>query len=882
MNTLVALTLILAAAPQTVHTWNFDAGADLAAWQANAHLSDVALGEGVLHARAEGSDPFLSCEGIEIPATAWQAVVLRVRATKAGQGDLFWTGDTSGPTGGLSEDRKARFQLPGDGEWHNITIYPFWQSAGTIRRIRLDVYDGAEFDFDSISVVDWSGGEEASTATAWNSEAISTWYNAEGSLTHWSSPLNIDTTEFGWASLALKAEVAGQGALLWGSANRPGLFRQEFPIQPGERTVNVELQGVPGWSDLVAIGLELSPEVEVRQLQLGAKPSGPADLQLVYFGMQDGINRAGKTTRLIAQLTNRGGEVLERVVGHVTGDPALTITPLLPETSALDFEGLGRLVWDVTAASPGAYALSLTLEGAPEAIEATATIEFMIAPEVAPADYVPEPQPVKTSVPIAAYYFPGWDSPAKWDPIQRVAPIRKPVLGWYDEANPEIVDWQIKWAVENGISVFLVDWYWVQGSQHLQHWLEAYSKSRYRDQLKISLMWANHNGPGTHSAEDWAAVSDHWIAEYFPMDSYYRMNGKPAVFVWDTRAIREDLGGSDAVAAALAKSQEAAKAAGFEGIHIAALHGDGNEAALAAEGYHGLTTYHEWGNAPGLAENPKRMTYEDLVATVPEAWRTKNEARGALEFYPVVDTGWDARPWHGNESQVISRRNPALFTRLLADAKVFAESAKTPLIVLGPVNEWGEGSYIEPATEYGFQMLEAIRNVFGEGDRATWPVNIGPTDIGLGPYDFPEQKPRTSWTFDNDAKGWERMMGLDAITVTDGNLQSTSTSKDPAFVIPLQEVKAGDYEGIRIRMEVSEIADGEDTAQLFWSRGGQSTGEASSVRWPLKPGMNEYTVRLANHPRWRGELTSFRFDPCNTKGATITVEEFELMPVAAE
>ena len=85
MNTLIALTLILCAAPQAVHTWTFDAEADRAAWRSNPHLTGVAMEEGVLHARAEGSDPFFSCDGIEIPATAWQVVHIRMRATAAGQ-----------------------------------------------------------------------------------------------------------------------------------------------------------------------------------------------------------------------------------------------------------------------------------------------------------------------------------------------------------------------------------------------------------------------------------------------------------------------------------------------------------------------------------------------------------------------------------------------------------------------------------------------------------------------------------------------------------------------------------------------------------------------------------------------------------------------------
>lgn len=326
---------------------------------------------------------------------------------------------------------------------------------------------------------------------------------------------------------------------------------------------------------------------------------------------------------------------MARVAGRLEASDGLTITPVTTDATGVDFEGLGRLAWDVCAAAPGTYELKLALEGAPEPVVTEARIDITTAPEVVPSDDAPEPHPVKTSVPIAAYYFPGWDSAAKWDPIQRVAPVRKPLLGWYDEANPEIVDWQIKWAVENGISVFLVEWYWVQGSQHLRHWMEAYSKSRYRDQLKIAIMWANHNGPGTHSAEDWAAVSQHWIETYFPMDSYYRMNGKPAVFIWDPRAIHTDLGSTEAVAAVFEKSQEAAKAAGFEGIHYVALHGDDNEVMLGSEGYHGITTYHEWGNAPGLAKTRSRCALRISWPRCPRPGRRRTP-RAAR---------WNSTPW---------------------------------------------------------------------------------------------------------------------------------------------------------------------------------------------------------------------------------------------
>jgi len=60
-----------------------------------------------------------------------------------------------------------------------------------------------------------------------------------------------------------------------------------------------------------------------------------------------------------------------------------------------------------------------------------------------------------------------------------------------------------------------------------------------------------------------------------------------------------------------------------------------------------------------------------------------------------------------------------------------------------------KASYIEPCTEFGFGMLEAIRRVFAKGDLTTWPVNISPSDVGLGPYVFPEGPTTTDRTLDN-------------------------------------------------------------------------------------------------------------------------------------
>jgi hypothetical protein len=330
------------------------------------------------------------------------------------------------------------------------------------------------------------------------------------------------------------------------------------------------------------------------------------------------------------------------------------------------------------------------------------------------------------------------------DCIRQVDPGRKPLLGYYDEGNPECVDWQIKWAVENGISCFLVDWYWVRGRQQLTHWFDAYRRARYRDSLKVAIMWANHNPPGTHSAQDWRDVTGHWIDRYFSLPGYYRINSRPVVFIWNPQGIRNDLGGSEAVRKAFDEAQARARQAGFGGITLVALGPDFSEShlrALREEGYSGVTTYHEWGAGIDGQVNRKLFSYEDVVRQSPEAWERKNKAADGLVYYPLVDTGWDSRPWHGYRAMVIQGRTPLLFEDLLRRAKAFCQENGKGILILGPVNEWGEGSYIEPCTEFGFGMLEAVRRTLATGPSSAGPINISPADVSLGPYEFPILQP---------------------------------------------------------------------------------------------------------------------------------------------
>lgn len=735
--------------PSTVVlAWEFDSERDLTVWRPNADLRDVTTANGIVSARTVGSDPFFHCRSMAVEAKPGQYVVIRLRADQEGIGELFWSGLLEGQYGGLTEAKKLRFSVAGDDQWQEIVLFPFWHTEGTIRQLRFDLYDGARFEIDSIRILERRGNQPPSGVCAWDlSGDVSGWRIHPSAAEYFAPGVEIDASNKPWVTAELTSDKETVAAILWARSDAAGLQSEEFPLRGDGKPhcYNLHLAENPAWRGrIIAFGIRLPQEANARlnRIGIGAEPSGPGEIAVGYFGFEGGVNRAGRPCKLLAQVMNAGGspQGIRQVHLNVSDGVRVVAEPEDLAHPGIAHGDSARFVWEVVADKPGRYPVHLGFSGKgllPP--DQAATLEFTEAPAVAPAQYVPAPKPVKTDIDVCAFYFPGWESDKKWDCVRNVAPVRKPLLGYYDESNPECVDWQIKWAVENGISCFLVDWYWVQGRQQLTHWFDAYRVARYRDSLQVAIMWANHNPPGTHSADDWLKVASHWIERYFPLNGYYRIDGKPAVFIWNPQGIREDLGGSQAVWEVFDKSKQMARDAGFGGITLIAMGYDfstGQIQALKDEGYFGITTYHEWGSGIDGQVTAKLFQYDEVVARGPAAWQRRNELADGLAYYPLVDTGWDSRPWHGGKAMVIEGRTAPLFEELLGRAKAFCKDNGKGIVILGPVNEWGEGSYIEPCTEFGFDMLEAVRRVFATGSPADWPVNLSPADVGLGPYDF--------------------------------------------------------------------------------------------------------------------------------------------------
>lgn len=890
------------AQPQLVQQWTFDQDGQFLGWSAGGHIKNARVENGALRGTSVDWDPILLGPVFEIAASPTHFVEVRMRCQRTGQAELFWTETLEGQYGGFSPQKYVAFSVVGGDEFRDYRVYPFWHAKKKVIRLRLDMPPDGNFAVQSVRILD-AADQSSSSATAWATpEKLASWrpmqqvgpvetapgqlqFQADGNRPILLSPLlNFDGPKQPIVAVRMAVSAGSLGRVYAVNRNQVGWEDLTFPLKPDGRmhTYNIDMGGLQRWQgEVILVGLQPTDtpdaKVAVESIEIADDVRGPAELEIDYFGRAEGVNRVGRPARVVCTVRNSGGAVAQAATARlevpegvkVLGEAQQTFEPIslyLPKTVA----------WQVQADRPGPVAMTVRIELAGhQPIAAEAGIEFTLSPQLEATGYVPQPQPVRGDIDVGAFYFPGWDTTARWAPILDF-PMRRPVLGWYDEANPECADWQIKWAVEHGVTFFMVDWYWSQGNRQLEHWLhKAYANARYRQHLKWAVMWANHNRPGTHSLEDWRQVTQYWIDHYLKTDEYYRIDGRPAVFIWSPQNIRNDLGGSDQARQLYDLSQKMARDAGLPGIYFVAMSSHtnaGNCRELKSEGYEAFTSYHGF----QLAEHElgtQYFSFEEVVRTSPQVWKDCDERASGLEYFPIVDTGWSSEPWHRSSARVIHSRTPERLGRLCQAARDYVERTGKKIVCLGPWNEWGEGSYIEPYAEYGFGDLDAVRTVFCPPGK--YPPNLIPADVGLGPYDLEFAPEKTSWEFDDeeDLKAWTPS-GAVQTSLAAGALTGHTTGADPILNGPSVRIDTTQIHRLAIRMRSSR----ETLAQIYWGTTMLRPSETTTVRFPV-PGDNqwhEYRFDLREYPAWRGVVVSLRFDPANHPDTDFAVDYLRL------
>jgi len=498
---------------------------------------------------------------------------------------------------------------------------------------------------------------------------------------------------------------------------------------------------------------------------------------------------------------------------------------------------------------------------------------------------VPRPQPAATDYLIGAYYYPGWNRTDAWDVLQRFFPERRPLLGWHHVGNPEVVDWQIKWAVEHGVRFFVYDWYWAKGYQRLDEGLHSgLFHARYQDLIKFCLLYANHppfNPEDSYSPENLEKVAQFWIANYFKRPNHLTVDGRPVLIIYSPPQLRQM--GPEKVKPAFGRIRAVCREAGLPGLYLCGVGPDPSNSRSPAyrqmletmkdEGYDAVTAYH-WSarlNATPAELAARRSPFAACAEGYRKVWNDIADAN-VIKLIPPISSGWDCRPWSGGASPVRTDRTPEQFKKHLLDCKAFLDdreqAPKLKMAVIGAWNEWTEGSYIEPDSTNRFGYLEAIRQVFAP--QSPKPAEVLPADVGLGPYDLPAVPFATAWDFTGASTtlGWGSYLG--PLRVADGALRFTTRTFGPVPTSTAVCIPAAEYRQFVIRVSASRDV----PARLMWGTpsyglpgyriGGRPIRdgeEAPFVEFLIKRSdqPQEIKVSLADHPLWRDTITVLQF-----------------------
>ena len=315
---------------------------------------------------------------------------------------------------------------------------------------------------------------------------------------------------------------------------------------------------------------------------------------------------------------------------------------------------------------------------------------------------------------------------------------RKPLWGYVDEADPYVMEMEIEAAVDHGVNTFIYDWYWYDNRPFLEECLNnGFLKAKNNQKMKFYIMWANHDAVhvwdkrnaeneetiwmGRVTFEQFKIIAKRWIDQYFLLDNYYRIDGKPVISIYDLKNLIDGLGGIENTQKAFVFLNDEAKKHGLPGVHLqyikwgdapVNLSGvDGGEKTVSIKDIKDLgfesVTHYQFVHFADINKNYE-MLYNDVVAE----WESVC-SNMKLKYFPHVSIGWDNNPRYNSfRPDILKNNTPENFEKMLEYAKNFADEHNVSLITINSWNEWTETSYLEPDDLYGYGYLNAVKKVF--------------------------------------------------------------------------------------------------------------------------------------------------------------------------
>ncbi|MCB1228976.1 MAG: glycoside hydrolase family 99-like domain-containing protein [Verrucomicrobiae bacterium] len=336
---------------------------------------------------------------------------------------------------------------------------------------------------------------------------------------------------------------------------------------------------------------------------------------------------------------------------------------------------------------------------------------------------------VETSpIHVSAYYYPWYSDTGRHWNLGYAGKERGdgPELGRYSSRSPETIRQHLEWSEEFGIANWICSW-WGPGSwedetmlRHVVPEIEAQNAANPGLPQTFCLLYESEGILGLDSARgiefdlrraaDFAEHFRHLAREYFAHPAYYRIGGKPVVYLYLSRTFSGDY------VTALSRARAVVEAQGFSLFLV------GDEVYWGApdrrriQAFDAITSY----NMHGPAEFSASHDWSDFVARSGDVFARYRSlaAEEGVGFVPGIIPGFNAGGGNRENPYYVIPRvlkpGASSVSFLKAQGAMAKEHLDSRLrsVAITSFNEWHEGTQVEPNRTLGKGAGAALRRLF--------------------------------------------------------------------------------------------------------------------------------------------------------------------------
>ena len=311
---------------------------------------------------------------------------------------------------------------------------------------------------------------------------------------------------------------------------------------------------------------------------------------------------------------------------------------------------------------------------------------------------------------VGAYYYP-WHGENFHNGggylRQDLIPPQQPALGEYNDSNKQVIAQHMVWFRQSNIGLLVTSW-WGPNKTEDKNTKNVIMEHDDIGNLKIALHYETTGRIKDNSDMSVPRSDIQYMWEnYFDHPNYYKINGRPVLFVYVTRVLHRDGVLEEALLTMRSEASKCGHNLYLIGDQIFQSAPDPDDVFVPFWYFDAVTNYDVYGSSH-RPDGYAGKEAVDMYYSEQEKWR-EQAFKENCRYIPPVSPGYNDRSVRlENDHPPLSRRLTAeseegsLFWYQLKKALPLVDPLVNNMILVNSFNEWHEDTQIEPAVSVGF------------------------------------------------------------------------------------------------------------------------------------------------------------------------------------